>query len=164
MLLCLGSNGGDFMSVIFYGLILLLFVKLCQLRNDLTGNHQEEPKEGMEFLSVSEQIDTVDEIRDRLQEVENFITDVEVCNPDECVKYITLKCPTATGEREHDFMVDGENETTQKILALLYGERKELRTSLKIESQKLADRCNADCNANCKNNTISRGGECFDRR
>lgn len=151
------------MENMLFILLLVAFVKLCLWQN--TSQDEKETQIGdIEFLSVAEQLDKVNQIRDKLQTIENLITDITVCRPNECVKYIALKCPTATGEREHDFMVDGENETTEKVLALLYNERKELRTSLKIESQKLADRCNADCNANCKNNTISRGGECFDRR
>ena len=150
------------MGVIFYGLVLFIFVKLCQWRNTLPCK-QEENENDIEFLSVAEQIDKVNEIRDKLQIIENIITDVTICKPDECIKYITISCPAVNSVREYDFMADGQNETTKKILALLYDERKNLRTSLRNESQKLADRCNANCNANYKNNTISMGGECLDR-
>lgn len=150
------------MGVIFYGLILFGFIKLCQLRNTQTDESGNQSDGDLEFLSVTEQLDRVNQIRNKLQTIENIITDVTVCKPDECVKYITVSSPAVNGVHEYDFMVDGENATTEKFLALLYDERKNLRTSLQIETQKLADRCNVNCNANYKNNTISRGGECFD--
>ncbi|MDE6781366.1 MAG: hypothetical protein K2J40_07910 [Ruminococcus sp.] len=151
------------MGVIFYGLILFAFVKLCQWRNSLP-DAKEDITGDIEFLSVTEQLDKVNDIRDRLQTIENIITDVTVCRPDECIKYITVSCPTVTGEREYNFMVDGENGTTEKFLALLYDERKNLRTSLQIENQKLAERCNGNCNADNEKSVFMRGGECLDRR
>ncbi|MDE6093007.1 MAG: hypothetical protein K2G14_07930, partial [Ruminococcus sp.] len=151
------------MSVIFYGLILYAFVKFCQWRNSLPDT-KEDITGDIEFLSVTEQLDKVNGIRDRLQTIENIITDVTVCRPDECIKYITVSCPTVTGEREYNFMVNGENATTEKILALLYDERKNLRTSLRIETQKLAERCNGNCNADNEKSVFMRGGECLDRR
>lgn len=150
------------MAVIFYGLILFGFIKLCQLRNSQTD--EDKQTGDLEFLSVTEQLDKVNKIRDRLQTVENIITDVTICKPDECVKYITVSCPAVNGVRECDFMVDGENATTEKVLALLYDERKSLRTSLQIETQKLADRCNGNCNANNEKSAFLRGGEYLDRR
>lgn len=150
------------MNILIYGLILYGFVKFCKWRNAQADGVQ--TGDGVEFLSVSEQVDRVNEVRDRLQTVENIITDITVCTPDECVKYITLSCPTVNGVRECDFMVDGENETTEKVLALLYDERKNLRTSLQIETQKLADRCNGNCNANNEKSAFLRGGEYLDRR
>lgn len=150
------------MAVIFYGLILFGFVKLCQSRNSQTD--EDKQTGDLEFLSVTEQLDRVNQIRDKLQTIENIITDVTVCKPDECVKYITVSCPAVSGMREYDFMVDGENKTTEKVLALLYDERKNLRTSLQIETQKLADRCNRNCNANNEKSAFLRGGEYLDRR
>lgn len=150
------------MAVIFYGLILFGFVKLCQLRNSRTD--EDKQTGDLEFLSVTEQLDKVNKIRDRLQTVENIITDVTICKPDECVKYITVSCPAVSGVREYDFIVDGENATTEKVLALLYDERKNLRTSLQIETQKLADRCNGNCNADNEKSAFLRGGEYLDRR
>lgn len=154
------------MAVIFYGLVLFIFMKLFQLRNSQNeSNSADETGNDMEFLSVTEQLEKVNKIRDKLQTIENLITDVTVCKPDECVKYITLRCPTSIGgDREYDFVVDGENRTTEKILALLYDERKNLRTSLQIETQKLAERCNGNCNANNEKSAFLRGGECLDGR
>ncbi|MDE7137089.1 MAG: hypothetical protein K2O29_01330 [Ruminococcus sp.] len=150
------------MAVIFYGLILFGFVKLCQLRNSQTD--EDKQTGDLEFLSVTEQLDRVNQIRDKLQTIESIITDVTVCKPDECVKYITVSCPAVNSVREYDFMVDGENETTEKVLALMYDERKNLRISLQVESQKLADRCNGNCNVNNEKSAFLRGGEYFDRR
>lgn len=150
------------MGVIFYGLILFGFIKLCQLRNSQTD--EDKQTGDLEFLSVTEQLDRVNQIRDKLQTIENIITDIMICKPDECVKYITISCPSVNSVREYDFMVDGENATTEKVLALMYDERKNLRTSLQIETQKLADRCNGNCNANSEKSAFLRGGEYLDRR
>lgn len=43
------------MAVIFYGLILLGFVKLCQLRNSQTD--EDKQTGDLEFLSVTEQLE-----------------------------------------------------------------------------------------------------------
>lgn len=150
------------MENMLFILLLVAFVKLCLWQN--TSQDEKETQIGdIEFLSVAEQLDKVNQIRDKLQTIENLITDITVCRPNECVKYIALKCPTATGEREYNFMVDGENETTEKVLALLYNERKNLRTSLQIETKKLADRCNANCNANNEKSAFLMGGDNFGR-
>lgn len=152
------------MESILFLLLLGAFVKLCLFRNGMNDEEENNPDGDLEFLSVTEQLERVNKIKDRLQTVENIITDVTICRPDECVKYITISCPTVSGMREYDFMVDGDNQTTEKLLSLLYDERKNLRTSLQTETQKLAERCNANCNANDKKSTFLRGGECLDGR
>lgn len=112
----------------------------------------------MDFTDISEHIDRVNEIRERLEIIENFITDISVCSPEEHQKYISFEWSNASGRNnKYNICVDGDNKNTKDILKFAYAERNRLRTSLQLETKKLSERCNGNCNGNYS--VFGRGGQ-----
>lgn len=115
-------------------------------------------RNGMDFTDVSERIDRVNEIRERLAVIENFITDISVCSPDEHQKYVSFEWTSASGRNNrYNICVDGDNKNTKDILKFAYAERDRLRSSLQSETKKLSERCNGNCNGNYS--VYGRGGQ-----
>ena len=110
----------------------------------------------IEFQSISEQIEHLNELREQLQTIEEMITDVSICSPDEHEKVISCEWMNSLGNKlKYDLWVDGKNSTSEELLKIAYSERRRLRTSLKSEIKKLSERCNENCN---ENYSLSRGG------
>lgn len=112
----------------------------------------------MDFTDISEYIDQVNEIREQLEVIENFITDISVCSPEEHQKFVAFEWTNASGaSNRYNIRVDGDNKNTKDILKFAYAERERLRTSLQSETKKLSERCNGNCNGNYAN--FGRGGQ-----
>lgn len=99
-------------------------------------------RKNIDFAETKKHIDNLNILKDRLEQVENMITDIECCSPEKHQTFITV----ASGTREVELHIDGENQTTQNLLKTLYAERKKLRTSLSDEIRNMGVRCNGNCN------------------
>ena len=120
------------MGVIFYGLILFAFVKLCQLRNSLPSDVPEKDDD-MNFSRVIEETEKMEVLNRQLQVLENLLTDITICNSGQHHKGFTLSwINEATGENmSFDFWVSDPSEDTAKALSeLACTERSRLRTEL----------------------------------
>ena len=87
----------------------------------------------VDFSEVKKHIEKLTALESRLEQVENMITDIECCSPEQHQAFITV----VSGAREIQLHIDGENQTTQNLLKTLYAERKKLRTSLSDEIRKM---------------------------
>lgn len=99
-------------------------------------------RKNIDFAETKKHIDNLNILKDRLEQVENMITDIECCSSEQHQTFITV----ASGTREVELHIDGENQTTQNLLKTLYAERKKLRTSLSDEIKIMGIRCNENCN------------------
>lgn len=99
-------------------------------------------RKNIDFAETKKHIDNLNLLKDRLEQVENMITDIECCSPEQHQTFITV----VSGTREVELHIDGENQTTQNLLKTLYAERKKLRTSLSDEIRNMGVRCNENCN------------------
>lgn len=99
-------------------------------------------RKNIDFAETKKHIDNLNILKDRLEQIENLITDIECCSPEKHQTFITV----SSGTREIELHIDGENQTTQNLLKTLYAERKKLRTSLSDEIKKMGVRCNENCN------------------
>ncbi len=103
----------------------------------------------IEFDTVNERIDYLNQLKQQLQSIEEMITDIESCQPDELEKVFRCEWSGAVGERfAYDLWVDGESHISKELLKIAYSERQRLRASLKAEIRNLSDRCNENCNEN----------------
>lgn len=103
----------------------------------------------IEFQSISEQIEHLNDLREQLQTVEEMITDISICSPDEHEKVISCEWMSSRGDKlRYDLWINGKNSTSEDLLKIAYSERRRLRTSLKAEIKKLSERCNENCNEN----------------
>lgn len=111
--------------------------------------HCSEADGDIEFQSISEQIEHLNELREKLQTVEEMITDVSICSPDEHEKVISCEWMNSLGDKlRYDLWVDGKNGTSEELLKIAYAERSRLRSALKSEIKKMSERCNENCNEN----------------
>ncbi len=96
----------------------------------------------IEFNCVSERIERLNNIRERLQTVEEMITDITVCSPDEHEKVISCEWMNGVGKKQrYDLWIDGKNNNSNELLKIAYSERKRLRSSLLSEIKDLSERC-----------------------
>ena len=87
----------------------------------------------IDFLKAKKHIEKLNALENRLEQVENLITDIECCSPEKHQAFIHI----VSGTREIELHIDGENQTTQNLLQTLYAEREKLRTSLSDEIRKM---------------------------
>ena len=76
---------------------------------------------------------------ERLQQIEQLITDLEICSPEELEKPFQMQWSSATGQdRSFCFWMDGRL-STQQMLETAYQERLTLRTSLLKQISEMYD-------------------------
>lgn len=128
--------------ILFYIVLIAYAVKrICNTKNN--------ENEDINFFSVSEKIEYLNELKQQLDSVEQLITDIELCSPEIREKVIKLEWITSAGEKkEYSLWIDGTSQTTEELLKIAYIERQRLRTSLHLEIKNLSDRCNENCNEN----------------
>lgn len=103
----------------------------------------------IEFETIKERIDYLNSLIQQLQTIEEMITDIESCEPDELEKPVRCEWTNVVGERfAYDLWIDGENIISKEMLKIAYSERSRLRTSLKSEIKKMPERCNENGNEN----------------
>ena len=97
----------------------------------------------IEFQNISEQIEHLNELREQLQTIEEMITDVSICSPDEHEKVISCEWINSLGNKfKYDLWADGKNSTSEELLKIAYSERRRLRSALKLEIKKMSEWCN----------------------
>ncbi|MCM1507004.1 MAG: hypothetical protein NC177_07710 [Ruminococcus flavefaciens] len=119
------------MEVLFYGLILFVFVKVCQWRNSQPSDVPVE--DDMDFSRVVEETEKIETCNRQLQTLENLLTDITICNSEQHHKVFVLSWVNeATGENmSFDFWVnDSESDTAKSLLQLANTERSRLRSEL----------------------------------
>lgn len=119
------------MAVIFYGLILFGFVKLCQRRN--TQGENLTADDDMDFSRVIEETEKIEACNKQLKILENLLTDITICNSEQHHKVFVLSWVNeATGENmSFDFWVDNpSSDTAESLLHLAYAERSRIRPEL----------------------------------
>ncbi len=113
-------------------------------------NHPENTEyEEYAINPISEQLDNVNQAMKQLEKIEGMITEIELCNPKNHEKSISVKwmdeqCST----QSYDFWLTGNDVNTDLILKLAYAERKKLRSLLKKEITILGERSNENCYEN----------------
>lgn len=140
------------MKVIFIiGLYLAFCVWLS--RHDRQNDEPEEqtpPPPEVDYWELSRRIEQLHQTDERLRSVEELITDLELCVPEEHEKSVTIEWVTATGDtRRYDLWIDGR-ANTERMLLVAYAERERLHTSLllQLDSMKIGARCNDNVNEN----------------
>ena len=132
---------------VFYIMLLVFAIKKVFKKDGMPSDGSD-----IDFTETKDHISRLNALEDRLEQVENLITDIECCSPDQHQTYITI----LSGTREVRLHIDGDNQATQDLLKTLYNERKILRTSLSEEIKNYGVRCNEICNEIYKK--FERGG------
>ena len=103
-------------------------------------------EDDIRYVNVEEHIDKLTELKNNLNDVEQMITDVQICTPRE--RATAFKLYMHTNNTAVNIIA---NNASENILALLEDERIKLRSALYHEIKKLYDRCNSNSNGNNMN-------------
>jgi len=123
-------------SIAWLAFLIYILYRFCHKFNISDDNGR------IEFDCISERIERLNNIRERLQTVEEMITDITVCSPDEHEKVISREWLNGVGEKQkYDLWIDGKNNNSNELLKIAYSERKRLRSSLLSEIKDLSERC-----------------------
>lgn len=121
------------------------------------SKNTKEVEENIEFLSVAEAIDEMTTTKEQLASIEEMITEITICSPDDHNKFIRCEWANTLGEHfKYDLYIDGNDNVSDEMLKIAYSERTRLRTLLRQQIKNLNDRCNENCNENY--DTASIGG------
>ena len=88
------------------------------------------------YSEISDQITRLNRYMEDIDELSEMIADIMSCSPGKVMKGITIRVPEA--DHEYDFLIDGEDETSNLLLDLLENERERLNTSLRQEIRKIS--------------------------
>lgn len=88
------------------------------------------------YSEISDQITRLNRYKEDIDELSEMIADIMSCGPGKVMKGITIRVPEA--DHEYDFLIDGEDETSNLLLDLLENERERLNTSLRQEIRKIS--------------------------
>src|SRR5574344_1145044 len=139
-----------FISVfISLGCFILVFKAIARDTRSVQNKSTDEQSD-IDFVKISTQLDYINELKDKIQNIENMITEIEICQPEERATAINISMPT-----NNTGIQIIANNSSDDILALLHKERKRLRFSLSDEIKNLQYRCNGNDNGN--NEDLKRG-------
>ena len=127
------------MDVLFSVLVILIFVLFLQKPiSKLIKKDEDIP-----YIEIEDYIDNLTALKRNLNDIEQMITDVQICTPSE--RATAFRLYMHTNNTAVNILADNASEN---ILALLEDERRKLRSALYHEVKKLSYRCNFDSNAN----------------
>ena len=131
--------------VILFGMIFHFFGRSKFSFSEKTVESEDHPEYSLDRLTV--QLDSVNNLVDQIQNIETLITDIEVCEPTEYIKNVTLSWFSDADNRNcsYSFFVDGENLNSQMFLNMAYAEREKLRSLLPNEIDNLKERSYENC-------------------
>ena len=107
-----------------------------------SGLGKREPEEKTQPISkssyseISDQITRLNRYKEDIDELSEMIADIMSCSPGKVMKGITIRVPES--DHEYDFLIDGEDDTSNLLLDLLENERERLNTSLRQEIRKIS--------------------------
>ena len=127
------------MDILFSLLVVLIFVLFFHKQISKIIKKDE----NIPYVALHEHIETLSELKKNLNDVEQMITDVQICTPRE--RATAFKLYMHTNNTAVNIIADNASEN---VLALLEDERRKLRSALYHEVKKLSYRCNFDSNAN----------------
>ena len=129
------------MDVLFSVLVILIFVLFLQKPiSKLIKKDEDIP-----YIEIEDHIDNLTALKRNLNDIEQMITDVQICTPHE--RATAFKLYMHTNNTAVDILADSASEN---VLALLFAERQKLRSSLSREVKKIHNTCHGNVNKNDK--------------
>lgn len=88
------------------------------------------------YSEISDQITRLNRYKEDIDELSEMIADIMSCSPGKVMKGVTIRIPES--DHEFDFLIDGEDDSSNLLLDLLENERERLNTSLRQEIRKIS--------------------------
>ncbi len=127
------------MDVLFSVLVILIFALFLQKPISKLIKKDED----IQYIEVEDHIDKLTALKRNLNDIEQMITDVQICTPSE--RATAFKLYMHTNNTAVDILADSASEN---VLALLFAERQKLRSSLSCEIKKIHSVCHGNINTN----------------
>jgi hypothetical protein len=127
------------MDVLFSVLVILIFALFLQKPISKLIKKDED----IQYIEVEDHIDNLTALKRNLNDIEQMITDVQICTPHE--RSTAFKLYMHTNNTAVDILADSASEN---VLALLFAERQKLRSSLSCEIKKIHSVCHGNINTN----------------
>ncbi len=127
------------MDVLFSVLVILIFALFLQKPISKLIKKDED----IQYIEVEDHIDNLTALKRNLNDIEQMITDVQICTPHE--RATAFKLYMHTNHTSVDILADSASEN---VLALLFAERQKLRSSLSCEIKKIHSVCHGNINTN----------------
>ncbi len=127
------------MDVLFSVLVILIFALFLQKPISKLIKKDED----IQYIEVEDHIDNLTALKRNLNDIEQMITDVQICTPHE--RATAFKLYMHTNNTAVDILADSASEN---VLALLFAERQKLRSSLSCEIKKIHSVCHGNINTN----------------
>lgn len=134
------------MDVLFSVLAILIFALFLQKPISRLIKKDED----IPYIEIEDHIDNLTALKRNLNDIEQMITDVQICAPRE--RATAFKLYMHTNNTAVDILADNASEN---VLALLFAERQKLRSSLSSEIKKIHNTCHGNVNKN--DNIFNRG-------
>lgn len=129
------------MDVLFSILAILIFALFLQKPISKLIKKDED----VQYIEIEDHIDNLTALKNHLNDIEQMITDVQICTPSE--RATAFKLYMHTNNTAVDILADSASEN---VLALLFAERQKLRSSLSREVKKIHNTCHGNVNKNDK--------------
>ena len=137
-------------ALLTLGCFILVFKAIARDTYSVQSKSADEQSD-IDFITISTQLDYINDLKDKIQNIENMITEIEICQPEERATAINISMPTNNAGIQII-----ANNSSDDILDLLHKERQRLRFSLADEIKNLQYRCNGNDNGNIED--LNRGG------
>ena len=137
-------------ALLTLGCFILVFKAIARDTHSVQSKSADEQSD-IDFITISTQLDYINDLKDKIQNIEDMITEIEICQPEERATAINISMPTNNAGIQII-----ANNSSDDILDLLHKERQRLRFSLADEIKNLQYRCNGNDNGNIED--LNRGG------
>lgn len=99
-------------------------------------------KSGVKSQNVSEHIDRLNELHERLRVIDELIGDISSCSPQSHHKSISVEWISNSGKKNrYDICVDGKGKSTKEFLKYAYLEREKVRSEMYSETEEISKQC-----------------------
>lgn len=119
-------------AFLYFLLIGFAVKKLCDVRHSIEDGERKRKTEAdnMKFVSVYNKVREMNKAVDELEELEQFITDIQCCDVAH-MKAIQIEVPNAVGNSsKHQILIDGSDSHSNRLLAIAMEDRKKMRAAL----------------------------------
>lgn len=135
--------------------IIILFTAIYKAFRRIPRSREPSRETDYSYQTLSEQLEKVNEVKERLDKIEQLLTDIEICNPNEYEKSITITWLSTNDRTEkYNLWINGKDISSEKLHELCISERKKLRSLLQSEIEKLQERSYEKRYANYKKPAI----------
>ena len=119
----------------------VIFGTAYAFRSSFRNGDKKEPERDEEqssdtYSALSEKITTLNQMKNSIDTVNDMIADVMSCAPGEVHKAVIIRIPDTS--REYSFLIDGEDNVSERLIDIFEGERDKLSSSLRKEIRKIS--------------------------